>query len=183
MVFLLEPKRYHSLVARASLLLRTGDLQQLLLPGGGVRPTKSRIFPLLANSSSFFRMGRAKVLTKKLPIAVAKEVLESAVLNPVPVQRKRGRPRKVITKEELLPAEEKNKGAEEETVSQLTTESVDAGKKRKRPKKLGESTDSGAETNGGALKFSDEPAKPQIVRREGSRRKSEPRRAAGLLLQ
>ncbi|KAL3702227.1 hypothetical protein R1sor_020249 [Riccia sorocarpa] len=134
-------------------------------------------------------MGRAKVLTKKLPIVSSKEVLESAVLNPVPVQRKRGRPRKVITTEEL-PVEEKKKNinkaaaAEDETtVSQLTSESVDAGKKRsKRPKKLGESADSTKglpDTNGGGLKFSDEPAKPQIVKREGSRRKSEPRRAAG----
>ncbi|BBM98056.1 hypothetical protein MPTK1_1g10470 [Marchantia polymorpha subsp. ruderalis] len=118
-------------------------------------------------------MGRAKVLTKKLPVATPKEVLESTASNPVPVQRKRGRPRKVAKEE--LPVEEKK--VEEETVQ--LTESVDAGKKRKRPKKLGESTESGPETNGGAMKFVEEPAKPQIVKREGSRRKSEPRRAAG----
>ncbi|OAE32477.1 hypothetical protein AXG93_3468s1170 [Marchantia polymorpha subsp. ruderalis] len=50
------------------------------------------------------QMGRAKVLTKKLPIATPKEVLESTSSNPVPVQRKRGRPRKVAKEE--LPVEE-----------------------------------------------------------------------------
>ncbi|OAE21647.1 hypothetical protein AXG93_2619s1150 [Marchantia polymorpha subsp. ruderalis] len=50
-------------------------------------------------------MGRAKVLTKKLSVATPKEVLESTAWNPVPVQRKRGRPQKGAKEE--LPVEEK----------------------------------------------------------------------------
>lgn len=51
------------------------------------------------------QMGRAKVLTKKLSVATPKEVLESTAWNPVPVQRKRGRPQKGAKEE--LPVEEK----------------------------------------------------------------------------
>ncbi|CAM6105467.1 unnamed protein product [Calypogeia fissa] len=114
-------------------------------------------------------MGRAKVMTKKLPVAVAKDTVESIESNHVPVQRKRGRPRKV-DKEEIL-AEKKI-----EERKALPIESADLQKKRKKPKTALELTDSGADSKGGE---SEEELKPKVGKRESSRRKSEPRRAAG----
>lgn len=109
-------------------------------------------------------------MTKKLPLVASKDAVESSESTHVPVQRKRGRPRKVVKEE--LPAEE-NKP--EETKTQLV-ESLDSGK-RKRPKISAEQTDSGPASKGGLTE--EESLKLKVGRREGSRRKSEPRRAAG----
>lgn len=108
-------------------------------------------------------------MTKKLSVATSKDTVESIESNHVPLQRKRGRPRK-IDKEQLL-AEKKA----EDRKAQPTV-SADVGKKRKNAQQVVELTDSGAYSKGGD---SEEELKPKVGRREGSRRKSEPRRAAG----
>lgn len=110
-------------------------------------------------------------MTKKLPVVAPKDAVESSESNHVPVQRKRGRPRKVVKEE--LPAEENKL----EEAKPLAVESLDTGKKRKRPKIFVEQIESGPTSKGGLGE--EEALNLKVGRREGSRRKSEPRRAAG----
>ncbi|KAJ7549077.1 hypothetical protein O6H91_07G039300 [Diphasiastrum complanatum] len=122
-------------------------------------------------------MGRTKLKAKHLPLTSSKVAPAGNDSDPSPVQRKRGRPRK-FPKEE--PATEEHK-VEAANTDHIQTSLFEAGKKRGRANKLDESAELSADKNGVANGGSiDEPAKPQAVKREGSRRKGEPRRAAGV---
>ncbi|KAJ7278081.1 hypothetical protein O6H91_10G042200 [Diphasiastrum complanatum] len=118
-------------------------------------------------------MGRTKLKEKKLPFASSKVVPAGNDTDSAPVQRKRGRPRKV-PKEEPGTEEYKPDAVNNEKEQ---TSLFEEGKKRGRTKKTDESAEKNGVANGGG---SEEPAKPQAVKREGSRRKGEPRRAAGV---
>lgn len=132
-------------------------------------------------SLASLQMGRAKVVYKKFPAGSAetKKVAASSASSPAPIQKKRGRPRKIIKEE--LPSEDKKPDTLSNDISQQSAS--DTGKKRSRTKKVDESaelrTEKSEETS---REHSDEPAKPTFTRRQGSRRKSEPRRAAGAFL-
>lgn len=111
-------------------------------------------------------MGRPK---KKLPIAEAKEPTPGD--NP-PVQRKRGRPRKVV------PGTVKVEDAQSADSKKLKTsgETTEASSNHN----ANQSEATIVEENGIAAKVSlnEESSKSSAVKREGNRRKSEPRRAA-----
>lgn len=113
-------------------------------------------------------MGKTK---KKVPATVVTEASASNTGDDPPPKRKRGRPRKV-TKEAVKPEEQdahvdskKLKAFSEDATEGTQTESSPAISEK---------------THGDVKASADfEPPKPKpAIRREGSRRKSEPRRAA-----
>lgn len=134
------------------------------------------------------QMGRAKVVYKKVangrPAESKDVVAASSASSPVPVPKKRGRPRK-IPKEEVpvsvAVVEEKKPDVLSNDISQLSVS--DSGKKRSRTMNGDDSSEVRTEKNDENKRdHSEEPIKPVITRRQGSRRKSEPRRAAGAFM-
>lgn len=139
----------------------------------------------MPNLLGLIQMGRAKVVYKKVANgrpAESKEVAASSASSPAPVPKKRGRPRK-IPKEEVPVAvvEEKKPDVLSNDISQLSVS--DSGKKRSRTMNGDDSSEVRTDKNDENKRdHSDEPIKPVITRRQGSRRKSEPRRAAGAFM-
>jgi hypothetical protein len=128
-------------------------------------------------------MGRAKVVYKKStagrPADSSREVAASSESSPAaPVPKKRGRPRKIIKEE--TPVEDKKPEVLSNDVSQQSVS--DTGKKRGRSTMNGDDSSERTEKIEENRDHSDEPVKPVITRRQGSRRKSEPRRAAGAFM-
>ncbi len=109
----------------------------------------------------------------------SKEVAPSTAPSLAPIRKKRGRPRKVI-KEEILTEDMKKGDALSNEVSQQNLVS-DSGNKCSRSKAVEGPTDTRVDVNDKeSMDHLDEPAvTPILTRRQGSRRKSAPRRAAG----
>ena len=130
-------------------------------------------------------MGRAKVVYKKVTNgrpAESKEIAASSASSPAPAPKKRGRPRKIPKEEVPAPViEEKKPDVLSNDISQLSVS--DSGKKRSRTMNGDDSSEVRIDKNDeNKRELSDEPIKPVITRRQGSRRKSEPRRAAGAFM-
>ena len=130
-------------------------------------------------------MGRGRGKGKKF-LVTNKEDAGSGEEEKFPVQKRRGRPQKLLKDEideeefEKVEAEDsdntKNGVLSKETKSSITAEN---GKKRKRNSQAKEKSDSVKLENGvGTRSSTDDSTKSNGFRHNGSRRKSKPRRAA-----
>lgn len=127
-------------------------------------------------------MGRPELVWKRSTSErnfESKEVAPSTAPSLAPIRKKRGRPRKVI-KEEILTEDKKKGDALSNEVSQKNLV-LDSGNKCSRSKAVEGPTDTRVDVNDKeSMDHLDEPAAtPILTRRQGSRRKSAPRRAAG----
>lgn len=129
-------------------------------------------------------MGRGRGKGKKLTAVSSHEDPGSGGEDFIPAYRRRGRPQKGAKDE--LEDEEVEKMEEEEDIKPVTANKdskaqagTESGKKRKRHAQITESLDLAADKNGVPGRSTlDEPTKPIALIRNGSRRKSKPRRAA-----
>eukprot|EP01018_Ginkgo_biloba_P033182 Gb_09559 [translate_table: standard] len=129
-------------------------------------------------------MGRGRGKGKKLTAVSSHDDPGSGAEDSIPAYRRRGRPQKGVKDE--LDEEEVEKIEEEEEIKPMNMTKdnkiqtgTENGKKRKRHAQITDGLDLGAEKNGvGNRSSMDEPTKPNAFRRNGSRRKSKPRRAA-----
>ncbi|KAJ7543675.1 hypothetical protein O6H91_09G047700 [Diphasiastrum complanatum] len=123
------------------------------------------------------KMELTKVKSKEPAAEQLKKAAVSSGDEAAPVRRKRGRPRKIV--QVNLDATEKKNDAFQITHTEIL--SCDIGKIRSRFIQSDDSANSGFDSNGNSDRGGlEEPSNPKVVKREGSRRKSKPRRAAGV---
>ncbi|GMI97470.1 hypothetical protein like AT3G57930 [Hibiscus trionum] len=130
-------------------------------------------------------MGRGRGKGKKLTVS-SHDDTGSGEEEKIPLQKRRGRPQKLLKDEvdveevEKLEEEDGENGKADMTTNERESlPAAENGKKRKRNSQVKEKADSVKEENGfGTRSSTDDSSKSNGFRQNGSRRKSKPRRAA-----